>query len=394
MKRNIYASVELGSHSIKLLVSEFINEKQNILFIDEKITAGINAGRIVDKIKVRSDLKKLVQKCEKFLNAKINSLVLMLPSVRINSKEVSYDITIPENKVRGKHIKNLFNRIYQDERNSLDEKRSTQEIAFIYPNRFTSLKIKKNIENPIGEITRELFVSLEVVYEDQKLIIDYISVVEHLGIDVIEIMPNVMGYKKSLLSKEECINNTCIIDIGADTTTITVFSNLLVKSSESFTIGGNNVTEAIKNEFTLQDEDAEDFKITHGLCLAKEASEEIVLEKRYKDGSITYFKSNDVAKIVEEKYLEIIRVIRRYLLEIGLKSKINKYILIGGAVQIEKFEKLFKNNFGENVKLRCPDLVGTRHPKYSSIISGQYNILYLEKLFEEQYQMVTFEDLK
>lgn len=391
MKRNIYASIEFGTHSIKLLVSEFYEEKQNILFIDEQLTSGIKIGNIIDKSMVHNDVKKLISKCEDFLSTKIKSVVLMFPSVNLSTKEVSYDITIPDNKVKGKHIKNLFNKVYTEEMKSPDKK---GEIAYIYPNSFTSLKMKRRIDNPVGEITREIFASLEIVYENQQMIIDYISIVEQLGIEVIEIMPNVVGYKKSLLTKEEAQNFTCVIDIGAHTTTITVFTNQLIHRSETFKIGSDIVTEAIQDRLGLSYEDAEDFKITHGNCLVKEATEEIVFERRFSDGSITYVTNEFVAKIVEEKYLEIIRVIRRYLLEMGLKNKINQFILIGGGVAIENFEKLFKNNFGEKVTVRSPNLIGTRHPKYSSIISGQYNILYLEQLFEEQYNMIVFNNNK
>ncbi len=389
MNRNIYVSIEFGTHSIKLLVSEFYDDKQNILFIDEVYTSGIKIGNIMDKSMVYNELKKLITKCENFLSAHIKSVVLMLPSMDLHTKEVNYDITIPDNKVKGKHLKNLFNKVYMEEMKATDRK---GEIAYIYPNRFTSLKMKRNIENPVGEVTRELFASLEVVYENQQMIIDYISVVEQLGIEVIEIMPNVIGYKRSLLTKEELQKYTCVVDIGATTTTITTFSNQLINYSETFKIGSQIVTDALHEKLSLSLEDAEDFKVTHGNCLIKESTEEIVLEQRFGDGSITYITNEFVAQIVEEKYLEIIRVIRRYLLEIGVKNKISQYILIGGGVVIENFEKLFKHNFGDQVSIRTPDLIGTRHPKYSSIISGQYNILYLERLFEEKYHMIMFDD--
>lgn len=387
MINNIYASIEFGTHSIKLLVSEFWDQKQNILFIDEQLTKGIQVGAIIDKAQVYNDAKKLISKCEDFLAAKIKRVVLMLPSINLKTKNVSYDITITDNRVRGKHIKNLFNKVYEEESKS---KENYGEIAAIYPNSFTSLKMKKHIDNPIGEATREIYASLEIAYENQQMIYDYISIIEKLGIEVIDIIPNVVGYKRSLLTREEMSRFTCVIDIGANSTTISIFSNQMIQSSETFKIGTSIVTEALKNKLNLLYDDAEDFKITHGNCIAKEATDEVVLEQRLNDGSITYITSEYVAQIIEEKYLDIIRVIKRYLLESGLKSKIMQYVLIGGGVAIENFEKLFKNNFGENVAIRSPNLIGTRHPKYSSIISGQYNILYLEQLFEEKYEMVVF----
>lgn len=387
MRSNIYASLEFGTHSIKLLVSEFIDEKQNILFIDEEITTGVEIGQIIDKTTVFNDVKKLILKCEDFLSAKIKAIVLMLPSIGFNNKVVNYDITIPENIVRGKHIKYLFNKVYEQEVNALDR---VGEIAAIYPINFTTLNSKKRIDNPIGENTRGINASLEVIYVNHQMLIDYISIIEQLGIDIIDIMPNVIGYKGSLLSKEEMENYLCVVDIGALTTTVTTYHKQVIHACETFKLGVKAVTDNLRDKLGLENNDAEDLKITHGNCISKDIVDEIVFEQRQTDGSITYITSEFIAKIVEERYLEIIRVIKKYLLESGLKGKIQKFILIGGGVQIENFEKLFRYNFGENSTIRSPNLIGTRHPKYSSIISGQYNILYFEQLFEEKYEMVVF----
>lgn len=389
MNRNIYVSVELGTHTLKLLVSEFFGEKQNILFLDEEMTKGIEVGHIIDKMTVQNSLKKLISRAEKFLNARIKAVILMLPSVNLWTKEVTYDITIPENMVKGKHIKSLFNKVYTEEMKA-NERGGV--IASVYPNKFTSVKMRKVIDNPVGELTRELSVNIEIVYENQAMIVEYISVIEQLGIEVIEIMPNVVGYKNSLLMKDEMKDYACVVDVGANTTTITIYNNQLIERSETFKIGSSIVTQALMENLGLSYEDSEDFKITHGNCVAKEASDEIIFEKHFPDGTISYITHEYVAQIIEEKYLEIIRVIKRYLLEYGLKNRITHYYLIGGGVAIENFERLFKNNFGEWVSIRRPNLIGSRHPKYSSIISGQYNAYYFESLFEEQYNMIIFND--
>lgn len=387
MSSNIYASLEFGSHSIKLLVSEFVNEKQNILFVDEELTTGIEIGQIRDKSLVYNDVKKLITKCETFLSAKIKAVVLMLPSIGFNSKVVNYDIAITENIIRGSHIKHLFNKVYEKEVYALDKK---GEIASIYPNYFILLDSQIKSDNPVGEKAKGLQAYFEIAYINQQILIDYISIIEQLGLDIVDILPNVVGYKYSLLSKEEMDDYICVIDIGAQTTTVTTYHEQLIHSCETFKIGVKAITDNLSEKLGLSFADAEDLKITHGNCTVKGIEDEIVFEQRQADGSITYITSEFVAKIVEERYLEIIRVIKKYLLENGLKSKIKKYILIGGGVQIENFERLFKYNFGEYSSIRTPNLIGTRHPKYSSIVSGQYNIYYFEQIFEERNEMVVF----
>jgi cell division protein FtsA len=390
MKRNIYASVEFGTHTLKLLVSEFVDGKQNILFIDELQSSGIEDGLVYDKSKVINECQQLIKKAEHYLDATIKSVVIMLPSVNLRTKEIGYDITIPDGRVRGKHIKDLFNKVYTEEITKIEQQKIKDEIAFIHPRRFISSKSRKSLLNPINEMTRELNVSLEIVYENKQMIIDYLEVIDALGIEVLDIMPNAVAYKNSLLSKEEMANYCAVIDIGSHVTTISVYHDNLILKSESFKIGGQIVTDAIKDDLSLSLKAAEEFKITHGLTVSKEATGEIVYEQKHEDGSITYVTTEYVAKLIDEQYLAILRVIRQYLLETGLKNKITKFILIGGAMAIENIETLFKHNFGENVHLRRPDFIGARHPKFSSIISSHYHIYHLEQILEEEHIMVAF----
>lgn len=379
----VYVSVEFGAHSIKLLVSEFIDGMQHILFLDEEPSSGIESGIIKDKDIVVRDFRKLIDRAEEFLDCKIKAVVVMLPSVDLKAKEVSYDLMIPENHVQGKHIKNLFNKVYEEENNE-----PNLEIAFIYPQRFQSSKIRKTMFLPIGEQTRDLFVTLEIVYQDKKTLFDYVDVASSAGLDVLDIMPNPVALKKGCLSKEEMAEYACVVDIGATMTTITIYHEERIESSESFRIGSKRATEKLQEQLNLSLKDAEAFKITHGRVLGISGKDEIVYEQTHPDGSITYITNDYVAKLMNEAYLEIIRVIRQYLLEAGLIGKITHYYLIGGGVAMDKFEQLFKNNFGSNVSIRTPQVLGTRHPKYTSLISGQFNIYYLEQLFEANYQMV------
>lgn len=388
MKGSIVASVEFGSATIKLLVSEFVEERQNILFIDEIRSTGIKAGLIENKQNVVRDLRKLIDQAEDFLNAKIVSLVVLLPSVSLVSKEVHYDLIISENEVKGKHIKDLFNRVYQEESHQYPDK----EIAFIYPNRFTTSKSRRALYNPIGENTRDLSVDLEIYYEDKQTMIDYVSVVDQCGVTVLDIMPKVVAYKNALLTRDELNDYTCVVDIGDQTTTISVFHQQLLVKSECFKIGGEVASKAIEKAFDLRPQDAVLFKEIHGQAVSREAGDEIVFEQHFKDGSITYITSKYVAKIIDEKYLEIVRVIRQYLLEMGYKAKINQYVLIGGAVMLEQFETLFKHNFGDHVAVRRPDFIGARHPKYSTIISSHTNIFYLQRLFDNDFKMLSYND--
>src|SRR5690606_15834509 len=158
----------------------------------------------------------------------------------------------------------------------------------IYPIYFTLLDTQRKVDNPVGEKTKNLHANFEIVYVNQQILIDYIAIIEQLGLDIVDIMPNVVGYKYSLLSKEEMEDYVCVIDIGAHTTTVTTYHEQLIHSCETFKIGVKAITDNLSEKLSLSFADAEDLKITHGNCIVKGIEDEIVFEQRQADGSITY----------------------------------------------------------------------------------------------------------
>ncbi|WP_161625427.1 cell division FtsA domain-containing protein [Haloplasma contractile] len=390
MKRNIYASLDLGANTIKLLVSEFVGERQNILFVDEIKSTGIEHGFIRDKAKVIADLQKLKGKCESFLNIKLNSIVLSLPSIELDTKTISNTVTVNHGRVKGSDIKKMFNEIYEQEIEQVSSEKRKKEVSAIIPINFSIGKNKKYVFFPLNEICREITMNANLLTLDKQVIISHITTVEEAGLHVIDIMPNVATYLYTLLSPEEMTEMSCVVDIGKTATTITILEKGVIIFSEQFSIGGNIITQAIKDELQLDFEDAEEFKLTHGVCGVGNASDEVIYEKDYGDHAPTYITEKDIAEIVEANYMEIMRIVKQYLFEVGVKTKVERFIFIGGATEVRGFLHLIKQTFGEHSTVRRPSMLGVRHPKYSSAISMHNSIYFFDSLFEENYEMVTF----
>ena len=55
--RKIIASVDIGSHSIKVVVGEIHKNKLNVLAVNEEPSQGIGRGFVVNSQKVKDSLK-------------------------------------------------------------------------------------------------------------------------------------------------------------------------------------------------------------------------------------------------------------------------------------------------------------------------------------------------
>ncbi|MCX6721176.1 MAG: type IV pilus assembly protein PilM [Candidatus Staskawiczbacteria bacterium] len=101
-----------------------------------------------------------------------------------------------------------------------------------------------------------------------QIIQDYQKVAQLAGLELYAVEAEALGLARSLVrEKKGCI---CVIDIGAQSTTINVVDKLNLKKSFSFDFSGNQLTYSISSALGLGHVEAEELKNREGLISAKE----------------------------------------------------------------------------------------------------------------------------
>ena len=78
--KNIYAVLDIGSATVKLLVGEVVSANINILFSKKITSHGIKKGRIENMPVVVSEIKQLLDSASQALLAPITKVALCIPS--------------------------------------------------------------------------------------------------------------------------------------------------------------------------------------------------------------------------------------------------------------------------------------------------------------------------
>lgn len=79
--RDIYAVLDIGSATIKLLVGEVVSANINVLFAKKVTSHGIRRGKIEQMTTVVSEVKQLLNEASTALNTTITSVALCIPSI-------------------------------------------------------------------------------------------------------------------------------------------------------------------------------------------------------------------------------------------------------------------------------------------------------------------------
>ena len=78
--RKIIASLDIGSHTIKLVVGEIVKNKLNILACVDTPARGIKKGFIVNPESAIEALEDVFKKCEEQMGLPIKKVIVSVPS--------------------------------------------------------------------------------------------------------------------------------------------------------------------------------------------------------------------------------------------------------------------------------------------------------------------------
>lgn len=150
------------------------------------------------------------------------------------------------------------NRAIQNSEDTLGEQKN-QKILHVIPQKW-KLDGKDVPAKVLGLIGGKLEVkTLFVTYPEQQ-IEELHTIFESLGVDVDDTIASPIATSLCVLSKKERVIGACVIDIGAETTTMVVYEHSVPLLTHSIQIGSSDITHDIALGLKVSIEDAEKMK--------------------------------------------------------------------------------------------------------------------------------------
>ena len=109
---------------------------------------------------------------------------------------------------------------------------------------------------------------------------------EQAKIEIADLLISPLVTANAVLSESERRSGCALIDFGADTTTISVYKNNILRFLTVLPLGGNSITRDITS-MQMEEEEAERLKITFGNVMYEEEESEEAATCQLEDGSRT-----------------------------------------------------------------------------------------------------------
>ena len=208
-----------------------------------------------------------------------------------------------------------------------------------------------------------------------------------------------------VLTDSEKRSGCALVDLGADTTTVAVYKNNILRHLAVIPLGSNNITKDICS-LQIEEEDAEQLKLRYGCALTPPAeNDETADEQEYSIEGKCSIAAHKLEYIVEARVNEIISNVWNQIMVSEYGDKLLAgLILTGGASNMPNMDEAFKQitkiekiriakggNITLNGAIEIPK-DGTQNTLIGLLAEGKENCLKVDP--RRGHQLDFIEDLK
>ena len=377
--RKIFNSIDIGTSEIKAATIEYYNNKYNVLASACLPSLGVKNGHIVDGGLVTSQTKKVIKQLESKLGTKIDKILAVVPSDGLNITIAASRIDIPNDKSVSGDI--IFSCMQKSLKGNVT---SDYEVVNVFPIEYKIDGVKVN--NAKGKEGKLLEMKCIIASVPKKNIYNTISIIESLGVEVMDILIPSFGDYYSIKNNELDQKVVATVDIGEERTTISIFNKGVIIRESFIDVGTSNIDDKIRFSYKLDDKNIKKTKEEFAVASRKYADgeENIVLKDRNNiDVKINQFA---LSEIVEKELVNIIKNIKNEIN--NLTNREIGYIMItGGITNLLGFNALVEEQLMRNAGAVSLNIIGLRDNKYSAVYGAVRYFVDKLNLRDKEYTM-------
>ncbi|MBI3396921.1 cell division protein FtsA [Candidatus Woesebacteria bacterium] len=361
MKSKIIAGIELGSSKIATLIAQVAADPVtfestiNIIGAATSASRGIRKGQIVDIEEAVEATIASVEAAERMSGYNLSSCFVAVSGAHVHSQNSHGVVAVsdPEGEISPEDVNRVI------EAASAVSLPQSREVVHVLPREFI-VDGESGVKDPIGMTGVRLEVETHMITAAAASIKNLKKALNEVGVEVEGLVFSGLAASEAVLSSTEKELGCVLIDIGAGTTSVAVFSDGALCSSFVFPIGAMNVTNDLAIGLRISIETAEKIK----LALSKKTKS----EENEKEIDLSTFGSTDVKNIskktliegiIKPRLNEIFTYVRIELEKQGYLNKVpSGAVLTGGGAEIVGVTETAKRMLSLPIRIGKPSGVG------------------------------------
>ena len=214
----------------------------------------------------------------------------------------------------------------------------------------------QDVRQPIGMSGIRLEAKVHIVTGAQSAAENIIKCVRRCGLEVEQLMLNPLASSQSVLTDDERELGVALVDIGAGTTDVAIFTNGAIRHTAVIPIAGDLITSDIAMALRTPTKDAEDIKVESGFAKQLLADPEVQVEvPGLGDRGPRMLSRQALAGVIEPRVEEIFSLVQQVVRESGYEEVLSSgIVLTGGSAVMPGMVELGEDIFLKHVRRGVP----------------------------------------
>lgn len=368
MSKTVLA-IDIGSTKICAIIAQIADDNSiTVTGAGTTKAQGLKKGSITNIELASKSIKTAVSDAKRVSGSDVKSAVVSISGAYTKSLNSNGIVNIPNKEISFKEIERVMH-------TSLYNANIPNEFEVLHALPF-NFKVDDQdfIEDPLGMNASRLEVETHIITTQKSNLNNLKKAVRGAGVEVENVI--LSGYASSIatLNEDEKELGVAVIDMGGNTSNITIHSGNSIRYNDFLGVGSNHVTSDLSMALHTPLNIADNVKLSYGSLLTP--SNDLIELPIIGDETTTHEVSLEVVhNVIFARVEETLMILAQFIEESGLKEQLGAgVVLTGGFSKMEGIRDLAVATFGSMpVRLAKPQetdglFENLRDPEYASAI--------------------------
>lgn len=349
-ERKLVVGLDIGTSKISVAVGEITPDNQlSIIGVGNQPARGMDKGGVNDLNLVIQAIQRAINEAELMADCQISSIYLGISGKHISCQNENGMVPINDKEVSQEDIDNV---IHTARSVPIAAER---RMLHVLPQEY-SIDCQDGIKSPIGMSGVRMEAKVHIVTCANDMAKNLVKCVERCDLAADQLIFSALASSYAVLTDDEKELGVCVVDMGAGTMDISVFTGGTLRHTAVIPVAGNQVTSDISKIFRTPLSHAEDIKVQYACALKHLVSMEDSIDVPSVGGRPARSMSrHTLSEVVEPRYQELFELIQEEIRESGLEDQIAAgYVLTGGTAKMEGVLEFAEEVFQMPVRIAKP----------------------------------------
>src|SRR5690606_22382719 len=368
--KDLIVALDIGTSKVVAVVAEALPEEGRfeVIGLGQHESKGMRKGVVVNIESTVNSIQRALEEAELMADCKIREVYTGIAGNHITSFNSSGMVAVKDKEVSEADVARVI------ETAKAVNIPTDHQVLHVLTQQFI-VDSQEDIRQPVGMSGIRLEVRVHIFTGAVSAAQNIVKCVRRCGLEVQGLILQPLASSLACLTSDEKELGAVLVDIGAGTTDVAIYTNGAIRHSAVVPIAGDQITSDIAAMLRTPTPDAEDIKLRYGVAKQVLADPDEMIEvPGLGDRPNRQVKRQALGAVIEPRVEELFMFVQQVVRESGYEDLLaSGVVLTGGASLMPGMLELAEDVFLKPVRVSVPAYEGSlsdvmRSPRFSTVM--------------------------